>query len=186
MPMGMIAKVRWTCGSYGGPTGRSESCKERASAWEQRDDALRERDDARDVLEEISLYLSSGIGDENTTAQQYKERILDGIKHLAGHAWEERWKFERERDEALEESLEQARLLGISGERECKIIAERDEAGREILCWENKWNIAVGMAAIAENERDLLKEELINLEDQRDLAMKVIKRLEAQLAQKEQ
>ena len=41
MPMGMIAKVRWTCGSYGGPTGRSERCKERANAWEQRDVALR-------------------------------------------------------------------------------------------------------------------------------------------------
>jgi hypothetical protein len=162
-------------------------------------------------------------------------------------------KLERERDEAREESLEQARLLGISGERECRIIAERDEARREMLGWENKWkaavdkwkeavemaaiaegtlsdlrkekdeaskkadrqesridylesklnkeineanqdhlgwenkwNAAIGMAAIAENERDLLKEELINLEDQRDLAMKVIKRLEAQLAQKEQ
>ena len=62
-----------------------------------------ERDDARDVLDEISLYLSSGMGDENTTAQQYKERILDGVKHLAGHAWEERCKFERERDEARAE-----------------------------------------------------------------------------------
>jgi len=40
-------------------------------------------------------------------------------------------RIERERDEALEESLEQARLLGISGERECRIIAERDEAKRK-------------------------------------------------------
>lgn len=148
-------------------------------------------------------------------------------------------RLEQQRDEALEESLEQARLLGISGERECRLIAELNEARRELslkqqtltiaegtlsdlrkekdeaskkadrqesridylesklnkeineanqdhLGWENKWNAAIGMAAIAENERDLLKEELINLEDQRDLAMKVIKRLEAQLAQKEQ
>ena len=36
--------------------------------------------------------------------------------------------LERERDEALNESLEQARLLGISGERECRLIAERDKA----------------------------------------------------------
>ena len=54
-----------------------------------------QRDAAMDVLEEISLYLSSGIGDENTTAQQYKDRILDGIKHLAGHAWEEKCKYEK-------------------------------------------------------------------------------------------
>ncbi len=38
---------------------------------------------------------------------------------------------ERERDEAREELLEQARLLGISGERECRLIAERDELKRK-------------------------------------------------------
>ena len=40
-------------------------------------------------------------------------------------------KLKYERDEAREESLEQARLLGISGERECRLIAERDEAKRK-------------------------------------------------------
>jgi hypothetical protein len=35
--------------------------------------------------------------------------------------------FRRECDEARRESLEQARLLGISGERECRLIAERNE-----------------------------------------------------------
>jgi len=40
-------------------------------------------------------------------------------------------KLEQERDDALKESLEQARLLGISGERECRLIAERDEAKRK-------------------------------------------------------
>ena len=54
-----------------------------------------QRDAAMDVLEEISFYLSSGIGDENTTVQEYKDRILDGIKHLAGHAWEEKCKYEK-------------------------------------------------------------------------------------------
>jgi len=67
-----------------------------------------------------------------------------------------------------------------------KLEQERDEARDAIVGWEKKWNMAIEMAAIAENERDLLKEDLINLEDQRDLAMKVLKRLEAQLAQKEQ
>lgn len=41
-------------------------------------------------------------------------------------------KLEQERDEAQEESLQQARLLGMSGERECKLIAERDEAQKEV------------------------------------------------------
>jgi hypothetical protein len=39
--------------------------------------------------------------------------------------------MKHERDEAREESLEQARLLGISGERECRLIAERDEAKKK-------------------------------------------------------
>ena len=42
----------------------------------------KERDELRDVLEELSLYLSVGMGDETTTAKQYKERILEGIKML--------------------------------------------------------------------------------------------------------
>ena len=37
-------------------------------------------------------------------------------------------KLERERDEAMEDSLEQARLLGMGSEREAKLISERDEA----------------------------------------------------------
>ena len=48
-------------------------------------------------------------------------------------------KLERERDEAREESLEQAKLLGMSGERECRLIAERDEIQEkyDILAVEN-------------------------------------------------
>ena len=92
---------------------------------------------------------------------------------------------ERERDEAREESLEQARLLGISGERECRLIAERDEARREILGWENKWNAAVEMAALAENERDRLRERLTNTEDQLDYALICIRRLEGRLTESE-
>lgn len=74
-----------------------------------------QRDEAMDVLEQISLYLSSGIGDENTTAQQYKERILDGIKHLAGHAWEERCKYEKLWKEA-EDSLIKIEDIFIDGD----------------------------------------------------------------------
>jgi hypothetical protein len=53
-----------------------------------------------------------------------------------------------------------------------RIYAERDDALNQIQGWENKWKVAVDMAAIAENK-------VSNLEDQLDLAMKVIKRLEA-------
>jgi hypothetical protein len=40
-------------------------------------------------------------------------------------------KLKAERDEARKESLEQARLLGVSGERECRLIAERDETKKK-------------------------------------------------------
>ena len=93
--------------------------------------------------------------------------------------------LKRERDEAREESLEQARLLGISGERECRLIAERDQARREILGWENKWKAAVEMAALAENERDRLRERLTNTEDQLDYALICIRRLEGRLTESE-
>ena len=44
-------------------------------------------------------------------------------------------KLERERDEAWAESEEQARLLGMSGERETRLIAERYEARAELAEW---------------------------------------------------
>ena len=53
--------------------------------------------------------------------------IQDRYSEMLEHAR----RMERERDEAREESPEQARLLGISGERECRLIAERDEAKRK-------------------------------------------------------
>lgn len=60
-----------------------------------------------------------------------------------------------------------------------KLERERDEALNQIQVWENKWKIAINMAAIAEIKCSDLKEEIANLQDQLDLAMKVIKRLEA-------
>ena len=106
-------------------------------------------------------------------------------------------KLERERDEAREkydlEAVENMLAINkICNEREIlrldaqekaehhdrmvgeleRIYAERDDALNQIQGWENKWKVAVDMAAIAENK-------VSNLEDQLDLAMKVIKRLEA-------
>ena len=62
----------------------------------------RERDEARDALSEIAFYLSVGLGDETTTPQQYKERILDGIKMLTDPIMALWKQAERERDEARE------------------------------------------------------------------------------------
>ena len=95
-----------------------------------------QRDAAMDVLEEISFYLSSGIGDENTTAQQYKERILDGIKHLAGHAWEERCKYEKlwkeaeaEKSNSIKELKEEVELR-----KDAEGVKALEELGRSGRC----------------------------------------------------
>jgi len=92
-----------------------------------------QRDAAMDVLEEISLYLSSGIGDENTTAQQYKEIILDGIKHLAGHAWEERCKYEKLWKESEAEKTNLIKEL-----KEAWFAMDEIEGTDRINEWQNK------------------------------------------------
>ena len=74
--------------------------------------------------------------------------------------------IKRERDEAREE------LKKLTGTHLSVALSERDDALNQIQGWENKWKTAVEMAAIAENK-------VSNLEDQVDLAMKTIKRLEA-------
>ena len=97
----------------------------------------RERDEAREALSEIALYLSVGMGDETTTAQQYKQRILEGIKMLSEpivNLWKQ---AEKERDEArkeLEEYRSIAEKIGAKkavSEKE-KAIRERDEAREKL------------------------------------------------------
>jgi hypothetical protein len=51
--------------------------------------------------------------------------------------------LKRERDHWKSESLEQAKLLAMGADREEKLRAE-------IAGWENKWQCAVEMAALAE------------------------------------
>jgi hypothetical protein len=51
--------------------------------------------------------------------------------------------MERERDHWKSESLEQAKLLAMSADREERLRAK-------IVGWENKWRCAVEMAALAE------------------------------------
>lgn len=80
-------------------------------AAHENDCLRRERDEAREVLSEIALYLSAGMGDESTTASQYQDRILEGIKLLTDpmvQNWKEALK---ERDEAREKIKRQAERI---------------------------------------------------------------------------
>ena len=82
----------------------------------------RERDEARDALSEISLYLSVGMGNESTTTQQYYERIIEGIgmltrpiMHRLDQVRIEREEAREQRDRLLEER-EQWRLSSVCRE----------------------------------------------------------------------
>ena len=41
-----------------------------------------ERNEMRDILSEVCAFLSVGSGDENTTAESFRERIKDGFDIL--------------------------------------------------------------------------------------------------------
>lgn len=96
----------------------------------------------------------------------------------------------QERDEAKEKVKRQAeriRVLEGATNHATKTplsvaISERNDALNQLQGWENKWKVAIELAAIAENKCEELKEKIRNLEDQQDIAMNVIKRLEAQLS----
>lgn len=84
-------------------------CKER----ELRKKAEQERDEARE-RERVAI---ASWDEERQRALKEGECVLEA---------------RRERDEARKESLEQAMLLGISGESECRLIAKLDEAQKDI------------------------------------------------------
>jgi len=46
-----------------------------------------EKEEYRSALEVLSLYVSSGMGDENTSAKQYVERIKEGINQLIADSY---------------------------------------------------------------------------------------------------
>jgi len=52
-----------------------------------------QRDQAMDVLSNLSHYLSCGLGDENTTAQEYGARIREGIITMINPLLEEKEKL---------------------------------------------------------------------------------------------
>ena len=54
-----------------------------------------QRDEAMDVLSNLSHYLSCGLGDENTTAKEYGARIREGINALLDPIVEEKEKLRK-------------------------------------------------------------------------------------------
>jgi hypothetical protein len=59
-----------------------------------------QRDEAVGVLSYLSHYLSCGLGDENTTAKEYRARIQEGINALLDPILEEKNKLAKELKEA--------------------------------------------------------------------------------------
>lgn len=91
-----------------------------------------ERDEFRDVLSDISLYLSVGMGDETTTAKQYHDRILEGIKMLTDPIMENWKKSEKELDEAIS-SLLKIDEIYIDGDDTYEDRIKMGKIAREVL-----------------------------------------------------
>jgi hypothetical protein len=90
------------------------------------------------------------------------DEAKEAIRALAEHGESEIQRITKERDEARRESLEQARLLGISGEWGCKLIAERNEIQEkyDTLAVENM--LEVNKLC---NQRDAAIDALMKIED---------------------
>jgi hypothetical protein len=138
----------------------------------------RERDEAREKY--TTLLTENMLTTQNICNErdEVKERCCKLEKAMSysndGETLLERFlQAVKDRDEAVEG------LTRISGTHLSVALSERDDALNQIIGWENKWKAAVEMAAIAENKCNDLQEEVSNLQDQRDLCLKVIKRLKA-------
>jgi len=135
----------------------------------------KERDEARESLgEEMKFHHRTHTELVHTQCkildmQMGRDEIQEKYDNLAVEHMLVVNKLCNERDEAIEKHRFAVIhwQIGVA-----KMERERDDALNQITGWENKWKVAVEIAAIAEND-------VSNLQDQVDLAMKVIKRLEA-------
>ncbi len=91
----------------------------------------------------ITIKGSCALGDARDTVLRLRKQRA--IAHNFGE------QMERERDHWKSESLEQAKLLAMSADREEKLRAE-------IAGWENKWQCAVELAALAKVKLHDVKE----------------------------
>jgi hypothetical protein len=120
----------------------------------ERNEAIRQRNETN----ESSKY-----------AVDYAIRERDEARHEI-EGWRNKWecaiemaaRAENERDEArnrMADALQELDLRTLDFER---MRAERDEARNEIEGWRNKWECAVTMAAVAEDEIIKKLEEILN------------------------
>jgi len=65
-----------------------------------------QRDAAMDVLSKVSHFLSCGIGDENTTAKEFGDRIIDGFVDISNRLGGERDLVEAEKTNLIKELKE--------------------------------------------------------------------------------
>ena len=89
------------------------------------EDFRRECDEAQVAIRALAEHAEAEIQRITKERDEASEQLR--MVNIEANARNEIANALKERDEALNESLEQARLLGISGERECRLIAERDE-----------------------------------------------------------
>lgn len=60
----------------------SEYYKDCEDFYKQIQQLTEERDQYKAVLASLSLFVSAGIGDDSTTAEEYASRIKDGITQM--------------------------------------------------------------------------------------------------------
>ena len=126
----------------------------------------RERDEAREELKKLEGAYEDATNYYARMIELKEERdeARESLKHITEYGTEEinaavelRQKLASalvERDEAQKELLEQARLLGMSSEREAKLISERDEARKKYDNLATEHMLAINKLC---NERDEAK-----------------------------
>lgn len=119
---------------------------------------------------------------DSYTLRWNRQDALDGLVNVLRRVMDQKMesamkvirRLERERDEAQIECLEQARLLGMSSEREAKLISERNEAREDADHWKSEYEIVVARLCGVKHERDngiIFEHEIIpKLERERDQA----------------
>jgi len=102
--------------------------------------------------------------DTPETDQQINGKLRAGFSVVGGNCLRDAFvpsefarNLERERDAAENESLEMARLLGMSGEREAALLARLDEANREIARLQMELDATCNAEELARNGYEVLK-----------------------------
>jgi len=146
----------------------------------------RERDEAREELHKANVEanaLATSIQKaEYSDAKEFE--LLESVAGVISQIDNMNAGVRKQRDEWRKKFELSVDAVEIAA-RLARAESERDDARREILGWENKWKAAVEMAALAENERDRLREKLTNTEDQLDFALICIRKFEGQSTESE-